>query len=163
MKIHAGHIEVAVARLLNWRLYTIVPNVSWGLGLSHECDMLALDAEGRFTEIEIKVTASDLKRDFLKPHGHCGKYISRLVYAMPETLCEKYADIVPRRCGIISVTTANGKHENPIPKAAWWRQARHAQMEKPPPKTVAKFMALGCMRIWTLKEHCFRQRQRQTQ
>lgn len=30
--------------------------------MNHECDMLALDSQGRFTEIEIKVSASGLSR-----------------------------------------------------------------------------------------------------
>jgi hypothetical protein len=35
-KLHAGHIEVAVAELLGWREHTIVPNVSWGPDLLAE-------------------------------------------------------------------------------------------------------------------------------
>lgn len=151
MKIHAGHIEVAVAKLLNFRIYTIVPNVSWGLNLRHECDMLALDDKGRFTEIEIKISASDLKKDFEKWHGHKSEMISRLVYAMPERLYQKHGSIIPNHCGIIVV-----KYNEYLGafKAEWERQCKHNKAANPPTEaTIKKFMSLGCMRIWSLKEH----------
>lgn len=150
MKIHAGHVELAVALLLNWRRYTIVPNVSYGLGLRHECDMLALDDKNRFTEIEIKVTASDLKADFKKPHGHRSSMISRLVYAMPVSLYEKHGHIIPKDCGVITVSEVKGIGF----RAKWVRQCRHKAVSNPPSaKTIRKFMELGCMRIWSLKAH----------
>jgi len=146
----ANEIEVRVAMLLNYRVYTIVPNVSWGLGLSHECDMLALDTKGRFTEIEIKTTASDLKADFNKSHGHKSKIISRLFYAMPLNLCEKYKDLIPAHCGIISIQEETIRGEIYY-RAAYFRQCRHKVEQLPDVKTIRKFMELGCMRIWTLK------------
>lgn len=157
-KPHAGQIELAVAMLFSYRVYTIVPNVSWGLGLRHECDMLLLDSKDRFTEVEIKVSASDLKADFKKGHGHKSKIISRLFYAMPIELCEKYKDIIPKECGIISVkpiySQYGKKSETPLWKATFFRQAKHDKTkDKPSIVTIRKFMMLGCMRIWTLKSH----------
>lgn len=148
MKIHAGIVECAVANLLNYKVYTIVPNVHWGLGLRHECDMLALDDKGRFTEIEIKVSASDLKADFNKKHGHKSDIISRLVYAMPEYLCEKYGHLIPKECGIIRVKKIGDARY----KAYWVRVPKH-NGNKPSLRTVNNFMRLGCMRIWSLKKH----------
>lgn len=154
MKIHAGHIEVAVAKLLNYRIYTIVPNVSWGLGLRHECDMLALDDKGRFTEIEIKVTASDLKKDFMKWHGHKSEMISRLVYAMPAKLFEKHGALIPAHCGVITVHDMESPTGSMGFRASWQRLCKHKPISKPPDdKTILKFMSLGCMRIWSLKAH----------
>lgn len=66
-KLHAGH----------------------GLYLNHECDLLVLDKNNRFTEVEIKISMSDLKADFKKYHAHKAKYISRLVYAIPHDLLDK--------------------------------------------------------------------------
>jgi hypothetical protein len=153
-RLHAGHIEVAVAKLLDFRKHVIVPNVHWGLGLKHECDMLALDSDGRFTEIEIKVTASDLKADFKKEHGHKSKYISRLIYAMPKELCERHADLIPKEFGIISVSTNSFGVSYPMIKASHYRHARHDKAKEKPPETLIKdFMRLGCMRIWSLKDH----------
>ena len=161
MKIHAGIIEVCVAKLLNFRVYTIVPNVHWGLGI-HECDMLALDKEGRFTEIEIKCSLSDLKADFKKGHNHKSEIISRLIYAMPIDLCEKYELLVPSNCGIISVSENVVKHKwLPTHKAEWFRTCRHSVVKKPDTETIQNFMRLGCMRIWSLKEHNNVKRERQ--
>lgn len=148
-RIHAGHIEYAVAMLLNYRVYTIVPNVSHGLYLNHECDMLALK-DGKFTEIEIKISMQDLKADFRKKHGHKSKYITRLIYAMPEAMIEKSKEIIPKECGLISVRCS---YQRP-PTAVWVRQCRHRQNSEPiPQRIIDKFHQLGCMRIWSMKAH----------
>jgi hypothetical protein len=157
-KLHASHIELAVANLLNPRIYVIVPNVSYGLFLNHECDLLALDSQGRFTEIEIKISASDLKADFKKKHGHKSNIISRLIYAMPYDLCKKYEDLIPLNCGIISITTEwhpfSNNNDVVIVKANHYRQVKHDKTkEKPSEKIKMLFMRLGCMRIWSLKAH----------
>lgn len=150
-----------LVQLLNYRVYTIVPNVSWGLGFTHECDLLALDNKNRFTEIEIKVTASDLKADFKKSHGHRSKYISRLIYAMPQHIVEKYSDLIPKHCGIIAVdviTKSKWKTSDLVTyqvlAAKWIRQVKHNKYaEAIPLSKILKFMQLGCMRIWSLKHH----------
>jgi hypothetical protein len=157
-KIHAGHIECAVAVLIDYRAHTIVPNVSHGLYLNHECDMLVLDKNNRFTEVEIKISISDLKADFKKSHGHKSKYISRLVYAVPHDLLDKSMKIIPDEFGVISVrwvdwgTIYNG--HSGYWKAEWVRTVRHSKnAEKPPQSIINKFYQLGCMRIWSLKNH----------
>lgn len=153
MKIHAGEVELAVVALIDYRKNTIVPNVSWGLGFNHECDMLVLDDQDRFTEIEIKISASDLKADFKKTHGHKSNIISRLIYAMPIGLCEKYQNLIPGHCGIIAVREVMIGTRT-FNKAEWFRRCKHDKTkEKPSPKTIRKFMELGCMRIWSLKNH----------
>lgn len=142
-------VEVAVANLIGYRKHTIVPNVSWGLGLYHECDMLVLDDKNRFTEIEIKVSKSDLKKDFDKKHGHKSRFISRLIYAVSEPILEAAEQIVDTRFGIISVSynEKNGRYT-----ARWVRQCKHIKGVDPvSPDMIQKFMKLGCMRIWSLK------------
>jgi len=154
--MNALDVELAVVALLNYRIYTIVPNVSWGLGLRHECDILALDEKGRFTEIEIKVTASDLKADFKKDHNHNSKFISRLYYAMPIEICEKYHEIIPKHCGIIAIKQIDiyGDGKYIMNQAQYYRMAKHDKTKQmPDEKTIKKFMQLGCMRIWSLKNH----------
>lgn len=147
----ANIIEIAVAHLLDFRAHTIVPNISWGLGLNHECDMLAIDKKKRFTEIEIKISASDLKADFNKEHGHRSKIISRLIYAMPEELYKTHGHLVPKPHGIIAVETIPRSGIN-IYKAKWRRQCQHNVIQTPTEHQIHKFMSLGCMRIWTLKD-----------
>lgn len=151
-KIHSGHMELAVAMLLNYRVYTIVPNVSHGLYLNHECDMLALK-DGKFTEIEIKISIADLKADFKKSHGHKSKYITRLVYAVTEEMLESATEIIPDEFGIISVKTVF-KYNLWRQEAYWVRQVKHRKTnEKIPQSIIDKFHHLGCMRIWSLKGH----------
>jgi hypothetical protein len=156
-KLHAGHIELAVVMLMNYRVYTIVPNVSYGLMLGHECDLLMLDNNGRFTEIEIKISAADLKADFKKRHGHRSDFISKLIYAMPKELCEKYKDLVPKHCGIISVEVSYPEwmyDGGAMVKAKHYRIAKHDKTKRmPTEKEKMDFMRLGCMRIWSLKAH----------
>jgi len=151
-KIHAGHVEVAVANLLNYRVYTIVPNVSWGFGLRHECDMLASSDNGYLTEVEIKVTMSDLKADFKKKHGHSSKIISRLVYAMPEKMIEKALPLIPEKCGIIGVRLSGSMTF----VAYWVRRATRSHDGKPSDSQIKELMRLGCMRIWSLKQHNYK-------
>lgn len=152
-KIHSGYMEVAVANLIGFRQNTIVPNVSWGLGLSHECDMLVLDSQERFTEIEIKISASDLKADFKKDHSHESSKISRLVYAVPLELVELAKTLIPEKAGLISVTWA-GRLYKPCFVASWVKQCKHNK-NRPTQQTIKRFMELGCMRIWSLKSKLY--------
>lgn len=148
---HAGDMELAVASLIGYRQHAIVPNVSWGLGLRHECDMLILDSKNRFTEIEIKVSKSDLLADFKKVHGHSSNIISRLVYAVPDYLLETAIEAVPRHHGIIAVKSIE-IHGKTLYKARWIRIPKHNKLkDKPNDKQIRKFMELGLMRVWTLK------------
>lgn len=161
LKIHSGQMEVAVANLIGYRTHTIVPNVSWGLGLRHECDMLVLDDKDRFTEIEIKVSKSDLKADFNKGHGHYSGIITRLIYAVPTDLLETAKELVPPKCGIIEVLTIPPKDKTwlPVHRAQWIRRCRHRKPDRPvTDETIRKFMMLGCMRIWSLKTCLYRKK-----
>jgi hypothetical protein len=149
-KIHSGHVENAVAALLNPRVFTIVPNVSWGLGLRHECDMLALSSDGYFTEIEIKISVADAKKDLEKWHGHKSNVISRLVYAFPIELKDKIIPYIPEHAGMITVHYNESRHTY---YAKWLKVIKYDKSKKPDQKTIEKFYQLGCMRIWSLKQH----------
>lgn len=140
-----AELELKVVGLIGYREHVVVPNVSWGLGLGHECDMLVLDNKNRFTEIELKVRVSDFKKDLEKEHGHRDKRISRLVYAMPAAVLEKVIALVPANAGIIST---HPERSRPY----WHRQCKHRVVEAVDAETIRKFMHLGCMRIWTLKQ-----------
>lgn len=143
-KPHVGHMEVAVAERQN----IIVPNVSWGLSLRHEADLLVLHNSGRFTEVEIKVTKSDLIADFDKPHGHSHEIIGRLIYAVLDYLKEIALEILPKHVGLIVVSWCSYKNKF---KAKWVRIVKFRDRKKPDQKIIQKFLELGCMRIWTLK------------
>jgi hypothetical protein len=148
-------IELAVVNLIGYRQNTIVPNVSWGLGLNHECDLLVLDSKNRFTEVEIKVTLSDLKADFNKHHNHSSKIISRMFYAFPKDLLEKALPLIPTNIGIITCEPGVYYYGKSSYSAKYFRMVRHDKYSRPSERQIQKFMNLGCMRIWSLKHHLF--------
>lgn len=148
-KLHSGHMELAVVDLIGYRRHTVVPNVSWGLGLNHECDMLVLDDSNRLTEIEIKISKSDLKADLKKWHQHNSKIITRLVFAIPYSLIDEVMTLLPPNVGIITVewNQYSGKYE-----ARWYRMSKHRKaIQEVSNEKIRKLLELGCMRIWSLK------------
>lgn len=150
MKLHSGHIQSAVVQLLNYRVYTVVPNVF--VSYNHEADLIAIK-DGKLTEIEIKISISDLKADFKKPHRNKqSQTISRLIYAFPEIMLEKAIPHIPLGCGIITVKEVIISNTR-LYVAKWYRQARHNNFARPYPKQIEELMRLGCMRIWSLKAH----------
>lgn len=154
-------VEIAVVNLFGHRRTVMVPNVYWGLGLSYEADLICLDPQGRFTEVEIKVSKSDLKADLSKTHGHRSSIISRLVYAMPEELISVAKQILPPHAGLISVQyRPSGKTVLKMPVASWVRIPKHNTL-RPNQNQINDFMRLGCMRIWSLKKHYYQDRYRQ--
>ena len=68
----------------------------------HECDLLTLNKSGYASEIEIKVSKSDLKADAHKSHLHRSNRIRHLYFAMPKEMecCEEF---VPIQAGIVLV------------------------------------------------------------
>lgn len=146
-------LERAVVELINPRLNAVVPNVSWGLGLRHEADLLVLDNKNRFTEIELKISKSDLKADFKKGHGHYSNFISRLVYAVPVELLDLAEELVPKHCGIIvarkqDIIDYYGNIKGHYWQSFWHRIARHDPNKRPNEKQIIKFLRLGTIRIW---------------
>jgi hypothetical protein len=86
----------------------IVPNISWGLGL-HECDLLICSKTSYCTEVEIKISKSDLIKDKEKSHGHNSDKIKFLYFAIPDYLnTDEIISHIPERAGILVVRN-NGK------------------------------------------------------
>jgi len=133
-------IEYAMARHLGWRQHIIVPNISWGANV-HECDLFVLSKSGWATEIEIKVSAGDLKKDASKGHGHRSNKIRYLYFAIPKKLLKHWKHI-PGRAGIYVVDAKGGVHK-----------MRTAQKNKDArvltPEERANIGRLGVMRYWS--------------
>jgi hypothetical protein len=140
-------IEIAVAHYFGTTTHVIVPNVSWGM-FGYELDLCILNNNSFYaSEVEIKISKADLKRDSLKRHNHDrnGNLIKSLWFAMPEKLKNKGCDIlVPESAGILYV----GKNGNVV------------QDRKPVPSKFAKkwtyadafkLARLGTLRTWNLK------------
>lgn len=81
----------------------IIPNVSWGFHI-HECDLLVVEKDLSITEVEIKVSKSDLKADQKKWHGHNSSRITRLYFAIPEYLFnDECISFIPSHAGILVI------------------------------------------------------------
>lgn len=160
------------------RTHVIVPNLSWGL-LPWEADLAVLHGSGYMDEVEIKISLSDLRREFeTKKHKHdelvrglassylCDRkwiynwsdtkphIVRRFWFAMPERLIEKgFGGIeIPAHAGLIAVS---GEASEPL---YWWK----AQVIKQP-KVLSNsrkltdaervtMMRLAYLRYWGDKE-----------
>lgn len=143
--MNALQIEIALARMFNYRQNLMVPNVWWGFGLRYEADLVVVRPSGWMLEIEIKVTSSDIRADLKKKILHDDRRFKQLYFAVPEAL-ENHADI-PMRAGIISVKEKTG----------WAHIIRGALLNKNAEKISAadklRLLELGVMRVWSLKMH----------
>ena len=117
MKYTAEFIELKCWSYYDRECDLIVPNVSYGL-LDHEADLIMMSKAGYLSEIEIKISAGDLKADVLKRHGHRSNLVKNLYFAIPEKL-RKYEVFIPERAGIITVPENENNaitiHRPPVP------------------------------------------------
>jgi hypothetical protein len=150
----SDEIECAVAKFYGVRQNIIVPNVSWGFGyLGHECDMLIVSGSGYATEIEIKISKSDLKRDLSKGHNHKSDLIKSLFYAVPIELFECAVEFLPKDVGIMTIEMIYPLQFIPFTKTTIARPCtRKDRFRKITERELMQLMRLGCMRIFTLKE-----------
>jgi hypothetical protein len=138
-------MEIELARYFNPRINIIVPNVWWGMGINHECDMMVMTPSGYAYEIEIKVNKYDLIRDKDKPHGHSSRKIKRLYFAIPEEL-EPYIDNIPDHSGILIVRANNFRSVKKIRESKIINNYKYSDGE------MFALAKLGTMRIFGLKE-----------
>jgi hypothetical protein len=154
MRLTARDVEIAVARHFGWRQNLIVPNVSWGFSWGryyHEADLLVIRPSGYLIEVEIKVTASDIKADRNKGHMHASNKVRELWFAVPSSLADN--PNIPERAGILSVPEVHWNENN----SAWVKTMRPAkrnpQAERVTAEDRLRLLELAAMRIWTLKTH----------
>lgn len=152
IKIHSGHIELAVARYLDYRKNLIVPNIFWGLNFNYEIDLLVLTENNYAWEIEIKTSISDLKADFKKRHQHDSPRIKRLYFAIPSTIKDKATELIPDRAGLLII--------NDDPLNLWTKLEKTPKTNKQATPFTSqerlKLSELGAMRIWSLKETLYK-------
>lgn len=146
-KVNTAMMEVAIASHLDPMRKIILPNAYWGAGLYHECDLLVISGSGYATEIEIKISKSDLKKDSKKPHGHISKQklIKYLYFAVPEYLLpiEEY---VPERAGIMVVYYKYNRYRVRID-----RKPKMQECRKWTDAEIMNVLRLQSMRVWNLK------------
>lgn len=139
----ANEVEIAVARHFGYRQNVVVPNVSWGLGISYEADLVVLRASGFCFEVEIKVTRSDIRADLRKRHKHDGLWFRQLWFAVPRDLADD--PNIPQRAGVLAVESLTRVI---VVRVA----ALNAAARKMPDAVQRKLLHLASMRTWTLKE-----------
>jgi hypothetical protein len=151
--MHAGDMEVILARHFNPRVNFIVPNVFWGLNFRHELDLLIVRPSLWATEIEIKVTFSDLKADKKKAHCHGSEKIRELYFAVPEKLRVKALELIPENAGLLVVLDESkfGSRVEVVKLAKVNKFARRFT-----PVEIKKLGELAAMRLWSLKEVIYR-------
>lgn len=128
--------------------HMVIPNAYWGMGLEWEADLLVVSEAGYLTEIEIKVSKSDLLADHQKQKFYAfekrrRRMIKQFYYAVPEDLephfPESYADIA----GLIVVPDDEGKLCRVRKKAPMNSEAKKLTEEK-----LIKAGRLLGMRYW---------------
>lgn len=161
MKWTEERVALAVAQsLFPWRRHIVVPNLSWGMGIGWEIDLGALSAANWLTEVEIKVSVADLRKDAEKYRhayeaqpGH--QSITRKKFiAMPLEMWWKKSNLsvefpaIPDGVGVITVEGGisgdNAKivvAAKPIPSARKLTDAERDQM-----------LRLGYLRYWGVRE-----------
>jgi len=146
-------MEVELCKFLNHRKNIVIPNVSWGM-FTHECDLIRLTPAGYCTEIEVKISLSDLKKDKEKQHKHMEKNgkIKYLYFAIPEYL-ENYKHHIPDRAGIIVVRERYNEYHGISYLVT--KETRKPKMQsdyKFSEKERVRLLELMAMRIWGLKK-----------
>ena len=86
-KISTLEIEIKLLAYFKFSQNIIVHCVADGIyhekcGFLHECDLLVLSKSNYATEIEIKISKSDLIKDSKKEHAHESDLIKKLYFAV---------------------------------------------------------------------------------
>lgn len=72
-----------------------------GMVVNHEADILLVSKNLYLTEIEIKISISDLKKETKKKHNHQDPKIKRLYFLVPTTILRNAIKLIPEDCGIL--------------------------------------------------------------
>lgn len=135
--------------LFNPRQNIMVPNVSWGLFIHREVDLLKVTASGYAHEYEIKVSLADLKRDGIKRRDRrqC-ELIRSKTYVMPAAM-EKHVDLIPVECGyILMAPRQEGRASHATRRVHARREAETNKCcRKLTDREIAKVARLGALRI----------------
>ncbi len=165
--------RLALLDTFNLRRNIVVPNVSWGL-LNYEADFVSLSKSGYLTEVEIKRSWQDFKKDFEKKHHHDDPRVSYFYYCVPKSIKEKVMDAlyifektdnrfrpyiitgikegVPINAGLIIYDN----HDWQGNECEWINiefvtsAGKRKAARKLTDKEQLKLAHLGCMRIWDL-------------
>ena len=134
----------------NWWLDTEADPMIWKNIVNHECDILIVTKNHYLTEVEIKISLSDLKADFKKKHQHKDENIKNFYYAFPEEMKEKALELIPKECGIL--IAVEKKCSIPYRTIECYRKPKINKEAKPVNDIVlSKIYRLGYLRYWNYR------------
>lgn len=154
-------LEYAINRHYSESSKIITTNLTKNSGVvSHECDVVVVTKSYYLLEFELKITKSDLKKDFQKKHSHECDNIKKTFFVVPKEL-EDCIELIPERFGVIIVnkkTRIDKSGKIPLEKTYYpLRIIREAQTNKKAKKLTnenfIKICGLASMRYWTAKEN----------
>lgn len=152
-------LENALATYFDYRRVVMVPNVSWGWSLPYEADLVVVRQSRWAEEIEIKVTASDIRADTKKRRHHDSPRFRRLWFCVPENLVG-HPDI-PKRAGVLVYGRQPHYYRDRPTEVSWWQTtisvgrpaAINPDARQLEDREYMKLLQLGVLRVWSLKQH----------
>ena len=151
-KIDTFRMEMELSKFFNRHQNIIVPNVYWGLNFKYEIDLLVLSQSLYATEIEIKISKSDIKQDLNKScYAHKSNRIKKFFYAVPDYL--ENCKYLPTDCGLIVVKKINHLRYKCIIKRA---PRLNKNARKFTESEYIKLLKLSYHRMWCAKESFYR-------
>lgn len=134
------------------RRYFVVPNVSYGWGLSYEADVIAISPSGWASEVEVKTSAADLKADCLKAkHRRISLRIRNMWYCVPEDSVTLALDpaYVGLECGVM--TWRFDVIRDKISCCVMRKPKANPAALKCTPQQIQDLLRLGTLRYWDLR------------
>ena len=136
----------------NWWLDTEADPMIWKNIVNHECDMLIVTKNQYLTEVEIKISLSDLKADFKKEHQHKDENIKNFYYAFPEEMKEKAIELIPEEAGILIAVKKHLNDGYEYRDIECYRKSKINKEAKPINDIVlSKIYRLGYLRYWNYR------------
>ena len=136
----------------NWWLDTEADPMIWKNIVNHECDMLIVSKNQYLTEVEIKISLSDLKADFKKEHQHKDENIKNFYYAFPEEMKEKAIKLIPEEIGILIALKKYFHNGEEYREIKCYRKPKINKEAKPVNDIVlSRIYRLGYLRYWNYR------------
>ncbi|WP_338964128.1 MmcB family DNA repair protein [Fusobacterium nucleatum] len=124
----------------------------WKNIVNHECDILIVSKNQYLTEVEIKISLSDLKADFKKEHQHKDENIKNFYYAFPEEMKEKAIELIPEGAGILIAVKKHLNSGYEYRDIECYRKPKINKKTKPINDIVlSRIYRLGYLRYWNYR------------
>lgn len=124
----------------------------WKNIVNHECDMLIVSKNQYITEVEIKISLSDLRADFKKEHQHKDENIKNFYYAFPEEMKDKAIELIPEEAGILIAVKKHLNSGYEYRDIECYRKPKINKKTKPINDIVlSRIYRLGYLRYWNYR------------